>query len=105
MGIFNFKGQAAAEKWKADLRDLNDETDVVLKQVADCIEEIKTESAGDPVEQLVITGAALADAAARMIDALRGLEDMIDNILKILIQAIADGVQSVADNRARSTDV
>ena len=103
--LFDFKGRAQAEKWKSDLRDLNDRTNILLGDVSSCIEEIQKESAGDPVEQLVVTAVDLADAAAEVIKGLRGLEDAIQNIINALIQAIGDSVQAVVSGRGQSTNL
>lgn len=105
MSIFDFKGRAEANAWKNDLKTLNEDTNMVLDAVAHCIDEIKLESAGDPVEQLVITAADLADAAANVIIGLKGLEDAIDNIIGILMQGLADTVDMIVTGRDKSTNL
>ena len=104
MALLDFKGKAQAEAWKNRLEELNDETQKVLNDVSSCIDEIKTESTGDPVEQLVITAADMVDAAAEVIKGLRGLESAIQNVINWLIQAIADASQTAIDNRNRSSN-
>lgn len=105
MSIIDFKGRAQAEAWKRRLEALNDETNMVLGSVAACIDEIQTESTGDPVEQLVTTAADLVDATAEVIKGLRGLEDAIQNVINILIQKIAEAAQSVASKRSQATNL
>ena len=105
MSVIDFKGKAEAEAWKKKLVDLNNRTDATLKNLSVCIEEIKTESAGDPVDQLVKTAAEILAAAAEVIEGLRGLEDAIDKIIKLLIQAIAEAAQRVIDDRFGSTNL
>lgn len=105
MALLDFKGRAQAEAWKRDLATLNDQTDVALRDVANCIEEIKSESAGDPVDQLVTTAAEMVDAAADVIKGLRTLESAIDKIIAALVQAIGDAVQSVVDKRSQATNL
>lgn len=105
MSILDFKGRAQAEAWKNELRDLNDRTNTVLHDVSNCIEEIQSESTGDPVEQLVVTAADMADAAANVISGLRRLEDAIDNIIGLLIQGIGDMVQGIVDKRGQATNL
>ena len=105
MSILDFKGRAQAEAWKNELRDLNDRTNQVLSDVSNCISEIQTESAGDPVEQLVTTAADLIDAAAEVIKGLRGLEDAIDSIIALLIQGIASATQAVVSKRSQATNL
>lgn len=105
MGIIGFKGRAKADKWKRDLADLNNETDQVMKNVANCLKEIETESSGDFVTELVSTGANLAAAAVEMINNMKKLEDLIENLIQLLIQKIAEAAQEVADDRSAGTDV
>lgn len=105
MGIIGFKGRAKADKWKEDLAALNNETDQVLKNVAACLEEIKTESSGDFVTELVETGANLAAAAVDMIENMKKLENLIENLIQLLIKKIAETAQEVANDRGAGTDI
>ena len=105
MGIIGFKGRAKANRWKEDLAALNNETDQVLRNVADCIKEIQTESSGDFVTELVETGANLAAAAVDMIKNMKRLEDLIENLIQLLIQKIAEATQEVANDRSAGTDI
>ena len=105
MALLDFKGKAQAEAWKDRLHDLNDETNMVLGNVSSCIDEIKSESTGDPVEQLVTTAADLVDATAEVINGLRGLENAIQSIISLLIQGIADAAQAVVDKRSQATNL
>lgn len=105
MALLDFKGKAEAERWKGKLKDLNDRTDRALRNVGNTIDEIKTESAGAPVDQLVETAADLVDAAAEVIEGLKGLENAIQSIIDYLIQKIADAAQDVADDRAKATNL
>ena len=105
MALIDFKGKVAAENWKRELSELNNRTDQALKDVGNTIKEIQTESVGDPVDQLVETGANLLNAAAEVIKGLQGLESAIQNIINLLIQKISEAAQAVADNRAKGTDL
>lgn len=105
MALIDFKGKAQAENWKKDLAGLNMRTDVALQDVANTIDEIKTESAGDPVDQLVETAADLADAAVEVINGLKGLEDAIQNIINFLIEKISEAAQDIADDRSQATNL
>lgn len=105
MGILDFKGKAQAEAWKRDMNDLNERTDQILGQVYACLDEIKTESSGDFVEQLVVTAADMADAAAEMIKAMKSINDLVDNLLKALADFIGETVQKVVDSRNAATNM
>ena len=105
MALFDFKGKAQAEAWKRDMSDLNERTDQILGQVYTCIDEIKTESSGDFVEQLVVTAADMADAVAEMIKAMKSINDLIDNVIKALAEFIGDAVQKVVDSRNAATNM
>lgn len=105
MGMLDFKGKAQAEKWKSDLADLNIETDAVLQQVYTCLEEIKSESSGDFVEQLLVTSADMASAAANMIEAMKSLESIVQNIIAAFTDWVGKAVQEVVDSRNKMTDM
>lgn len=104
MNILDFKGKAQAEAWKKDVEDLNDRTDQILGKVYSCIEEIKTESSGDFVEQLVVTAADMADAAAEMIKAMKSLTALVDSLIEALANFIGEAVQGVVDSRNSATN-
>lgn len=105
MALLDIKGKAQAEAWKRKLAGLNDETEMVLRDVYTCIQEIKDESEGEPVEQLILTAAEMADAAADVIKGLRALEDAIEKIIQALAAVIAEGIQSVLGKRDASTNL
>lgn len=104
MNVLDFKGRAAAKAWENDLADLNERTNEVLVEVHDCINEIKTESSGDFVEELVTTAADLADATAEMIKALDSLKDVLNSVMSKIAEVIGEVVQNIVTKRDASTD-
>lgn len=103
--LLDLKGKAQAEAWRNQLNDLNEETNTVLRNVSSCIDEIKSESAGDPVEQLVVTAADMVDAAAEVIKGLRGLESAVKTVIAEAIKWAAQAAQAVADKRNQATNL
>lgn len=105
MSILDFKGKAQATVWKQDMEDLNDRTDQILGRVYSCLDEIKTESSGDFVEELTVTAADMADAVAEMIKAMKSISDLVDSVIEALANFIGDTVQKVIDSRNTATNI
>ena len=84
---------------------LNEETDAVLKEVYTCLQEIDNESNGDFVEQLLVTAADMAAATVTMIEAMKSLEDIVENIIGQFINWLGEAVQEVVDNRSKMTEL
>jgi len=97
MGSSIFK-YGEAQRWQAAVEQLNDETDALLKEVAQCIEEVSNGCEGSVVEELKSVAEGLLDKFSQLIQALvnligaladiiRGFQDfedtVIDNIVSI----------------------
>ena len=75
-----------AQQWQREVEDLNDETDRLLKEVAQCIEEVANGCEGAVVEQLKTVASGLLDKFDQLIKALVNL-----------IGALADVIRSFKD--------
>lgn len=105
MKILDFKGKAAAEQWNSDMETLNERTEAILKDVYYCLDEIKSESTGSFVDELLITATDMADAAAEMIKAMKSIKDLVGNIIKTFANFVGQATQSVLDSRIKATDL
>ncbi len=103
MAELDFKGRAAANSWKEKAEDLNQRTDAKLKQVAACLQEIKGESVGDMVDQMVEAGAGMLDSGAKMVSAMSQMISMVDKLLAAFVQALADAVSGVSSKKSTIT--
>lgn len=87
-----------AQRWQRDVEDLNDETDRLLKEVAQCIEEVADGCEGAVVEELKTVANSLLEKFGQLIDALVQLIGALADIIrsfKDFEDNVIDGIVSV----------
>lgn len=100
---FDFKGRAAANAWKAELEQLNDQAASIMKGASACMEEINRDSAGGFVDELVKTGSEMVVSTNQMVSAFNGLADAIVNVIA-LMERLASGLfDAVTGNKSAMT--
>jgi len=76
---YNFD-EAMANSWKDNVEKLNEETDKKLKEVGGCLAEIKNESEGSFVDQLMNITEQMVNGFANLISAFRKMVDLVEEI-------------------------
>lgn len=102
MAIIEFN-QGAAEAWMAKAEELNQRTGIYMNAVANCLQEIKSDSVGEMVDELVSTGAQVLEHSAGLVHALGGIVSGVRGIISRLLAASAEMVGEVASNKGQIT--
>lgn len=87
-----------AQRWQNDVEELNDETDQLLKEVAQCIEEVADGCEGAVVEELKTVASGLLEKFGQLIDALVNLIGALADIIRgfqSFEETVIDGIMSV----------
>lgn len=105
MALLNIAGKAKAEKWRDDFETLNQKTDGVLGKVYGCLDEIKNESTGSFVDELVTTAADMADATAEMIRAMDSIKSLVNNLISKLAEFVGKAVDDVVNTRKTAKSI
>lgn len=100
---FDFKGRAAAEAWRAELVQLNDQAATIMKGASACMEEINRDSAGGFVDEFVKTGSEMVVATNDMVSAFNGWADAIFNLIGLMEKLATGLVDAVVGGRSAST--
>lgn len=88
-----------AMQWKSSVETLNDQTDAKLQEVTQCITEIKSESSGNMVDQLINIASQLTSGFKDLIHSVRQLVEAVNKIkdaYKKAIQAMLDAGTQLA---------
>lgn len=102
MALLDFN-QGAADAWVAKAEELNNRCDTYVKAVGACLQEIKSDSVGDMVDDLALAGAQVIDASAQLMSSLSAIVSGVRNIFTRLLQAAAEMVADVDANKGTIT--
>ena len=90
MAILGFAGKESAESWIEDVETLNAETDIVLKNVGMCLEDIGQDGKGSAIDALIGTGTEMINSAAIMVTGFKKMTDLFRDIVSNILGAITD---------------
>ena len=102
MAIIEFD-ESAARAWMTKAEDLNNRTELCMRSVAAALETLKTNSVGDMVDEVALTGAQVLEATNGLVTAMSGIVSSISSIIGALAQAVMEGVASAIAGRAKGT--
>jgi hypothetical protein len=102
MAIIEFN-QGMAESWMAKAEELNQRTGNYMNAVANCLQEIKADSVGEMVDEVVATGAQVLEHSAGLVHSLSGIVSGVRGIIGRLLAASAEMVGEVVSNRGAMT--
>lgn len=89
MAVLGFAGKQSAEGWIADVEQLNADTEIVLKNVSMCLEDIGQDGKGDALDQLVSVGTEMVNSTSLLVSSFKNMVDVVTNIVGNILQAIA----------------
>lgn len=104
MAILDFANRAELQSIQNDFEKLNAEADVIMKGVASTIEEIKTESVGESVDELLTTAQDMVVKGGQFVIALGGLVEMISGFITTIVEALTGAAADVVAGRIAGTD-
>lgn len=90
MATLGFAGKASAEAWIESVETLNAETEIVLKNVGMCLEDIGQDGKGSAIDTLIGTGTEMINSAAVMITGFKKMSDLFRDIVSNILGAITD---------------
>lgn len=90
MAILGFGGKDRADAWISDVETLNAETDLVLKNVGMCLQDIGADGKGSAIDTLISAGNDMINSAAVMISSFKSMVDVVQNIVGSILAAITD---------------
>ncbi len=90
MAILGFAGKQSAESWIEDVENLNAETDILLKNVGMCLEDIGADGHGSAIDALISTGTEMINSAAIMVSGFKKMTDIFRNIVSDILGAITE---------------
>lgn len=90
MAILGFGGKARAEAWIEAVETLNAETDIVLKNVGLCLEDIGADGKGSAIDTLISAGTDMLNSAATMVTSFKSMVDVVQGIVGNILAAITD---------------
>ncbi len=90
MAILGFAGKQSAESWIEDVENLNAETDILLKNVGMCLEDIGADGHGSAIDALIGTGTEMINSAAIMVSGFKKMTDIFRNIVSDILGAITE---------------
>ena len=90
MAILGFGGKARAERWISDVETLNAETDIVLKNVGMCLEDIGADGKGSAIDTLISAGTDMLNSAATMVTSFKSMVDVVQGIVGNILADITD---------------
>ena len=89
MAILGFAGKASADAWIEDCEILNNETDILLKNISMCLEDIGQDGKGSLLDTLVATGTEMLNTTAVMVTSFKKMRDLVQDLALKIIEAIA----------------
>lgn len=103
MALFDVN-ESQAREWCRKAEELNERTKTAMNMVGTCLQEIQSESTGEMVDQLVLTGAQVLDATARLTESLSAVKNALEEILSMLANAVMNAVDIISGNRTNTTN-
>lgn len=88
MAVLGFAGKASAEAWIEDVKTLNAETEIVLKNVGMCLEDIGQDGHGSAIDTLISAGTEMINSASIMVTSFKTMVDVVEGIVSKILQAI-----------------
>lgn len=88
MAILGFAGKQSAEAWIDDVEQLNAETEIVLKNVGMCLEDIGQDGHGSAIDTLISAGTEMINSAALMVTSFKSMVDTVKGIVSSILEAI-----------------
>lgn len=90
--------EQAARQWVAEVQDLNNRTDVILKEVANCLQEIQQESSGDSISRVIAQiGSELLPRFADLMSSMNKLVDALNDVIEKMKSLVDDLVSGFVD--------
>lgn len=90
MAILGFGGKQRADAWIDAVQTLNAETDIVLKNVGMCLEDIGQDGHGSAIDTLISAGTDMLNSAAVMVTSFNTMVNVVQGIVNNILSAIAD---------------
>lgn len=100
MASIQMEGRAAANAWKARAQELNERTERLLNEVSTTLESVREYSEGSLVDEIVALGASLATATNKLLSAMNGLFDVVNNLLNLLESFISGSTSDVQKTKS-----
>lgn len=90
MAMLGFAGKASADAWIEDCEILNNETDILLKNISMCLQDIGHDGKGSLLDTLVSTGLEMVSTTAVMVTSFKKMRDLVADLASKIIEAITD---------------
>lgn len=88
-------GKNAALAWQDRARQLNEETDRLLKEVSSTLQSVRQFSEGTLVDEIVDLGDKLVTATTKLMQGMNGIFDVVNSLLNFLENLITGSSQDV----------
>ncbi len=90
MAILGFGGKDRADAWINDVETLNAETDIVLRNVGMCLQDIGADGKGSAIDSLIAAGNDMINSASVMVSSFKSMVDVVQGIVNNILAAITD---------------
>lgn len=90
MATLGFAGKASAEAWVEEVEALNADTELLLKNVGMCLQDIGQDGHGSAIDSIVSAGTEMINSTAVLVTNFKKLSDIFRSIIADILGAITD---------------
>jgi len=91
------EGREAAEAWKREAQELNEETQTLLNEVSELLKSVRDFSEGTLVDEIVDLGSNLVTATTKLMEGMNMIFDVVNNLLNILMELFNNASANTKD--------